>query len=378
MTKVLHLNSNYTQSNVHYMLVDALNKNTSLQGKVFFPCKKRETTCFNREVYNTADFLMKHTCLYDFEKYFFRLRNCHLMSVLINTTNVEAYDLLFAHSLFSNGYLALSAAQRFHIPYLVFVTSTDVENYFKHRVFLRKIGIEILVHANLIFFSSSASCEKLLSRYIPKQLRSCIKRKCYAVPFGIDDFWLEHSTKKSTFRKEGMIHLLYIGKITERKNIPMTIQACEKLIAMGHQVRFVIVGDCSRDTNPNIIKRLEKYPFVSIHKYVPIHELLYYYQQNDIFVMPSVKESFGLVYAEALSQGLPIIYSSGEGFDGHFSNYDVGVSVDPYSVNEIVDAILYILANYQKMSDRALIYAKQFSWKIIVEKIESVVMGGAL
>lgn len=94
--------------------------------------------------------------------------------------------------------------------------------------------------------------------------------------------------------------------------------------------------------------------------------------------MPSVKESFGLVYAEALSQGLPIIYSSGEGFDGHFSNYDVGVSVDPYSVNEIVDAILYILANYQKMSDRALIYAKQFSWKIIAEKIESVVMGGAL
>lgn len=39
---------------------------------------------------------------------------------------------------------------------------------------------------------------------------------------------------------------------------------------------------------------------------------------SDIFVMPSKPETFGLVYVEALSQGLPILYAKGEGFDGYF------------------------------------------------------------
>ena len=37
------------------------------------------------------------------------------------------------------------------------------------------------------------------------------------------------------------------------------------------------------------------------------------YRENDIYVMPSIIETFGLVYAEAMSQGLPVIYTRGQG-----------------------------------------------------------------
>lgn len=40
--------------------------------------------------------------------------------------------------------------------------------------------------------------------------------------------------------------------------------------------------------------------------------------------MPSHKETFGLVYAEAMSQGLPIIYTKNQGFDGQFPDGYVG------------------------------------------------------
>ena len=43
--------------------------------------------------------------------------------------------------------------------------------------------------------------------------------------------------------------------------------------------------------------------------------------------MPSRYETFGLVYGEAMSQGLPIIYSKGQGVDGYFKEGTVGYGV---------------------------------------------------
>ena len=40
------------------------------------------------------------------------------------------------------------------------------------------------------------------------------------------------------------------------------------------------------------------------------------YRENDMFVMPSKNETFGLVYIEALLQGLPILYAKNEGIEG--------------------------------------------------------------
>lgn len=37
------------------------------------------------------------------------------------------------------------------------------------------------------------------------------------------------------------------------------------------------------------------------------------YRDSDIFVMPSKFETFGLVYVEALTQGLHLIYTKGQG-----------------------------------------------------------------
>ena len=51
-----------------------------------------------------------------------------------------------------------------------------------------------------------------------------------------------------------------------------------------------------------------------------------------VFAMPSIFETFGLVYLEALSQNLPVVYTKGQGIDGMFDN-TVGIGVDPLSVD---------------------------------------------
>ena len=66
--------------------------------------------------------------------------------------------------------------------------------------------------------------------------------------------------------------------------------------------------------------------------------------------MPSFHETFGLVYIEAMSQGLPIIYTKGEGIDGYFKEATVGYSVNPKDVKNIVKKIEMIIHNYNKIS----------------------------
>ena len=52
--------------------------------------------------------------------------------------------------------------------------------------------------------------------------------------------------------------------------------------------------------------------------------------------MPSFPETFGLVYVEAMSQGLPIIYTKGQGIDGYFEDGKVGYPVNTKDSNDIV------------------------------------------
>ena len=81
--------------------------------------------------------------------------------------------------------------------------------------------------------------------------------------------------------------------------------------------------------------------------------------------MPSIHETFGLVYAEAISQGLPVIYSRGQGFDGRFVNGEIGYAVNALSVDEIVLRIKAIESEYKEISKMCLINADYFKWDLI-------------
>jgi glycosyltransferase involved in cell wall biosynthesis len=75
-----------------------------------------------------------------------------------------------------------------------------------------------------------------------------------------------------------------------------------------------------------------------------------YYSEAAAFILPSLMESFGMVYAESLLNTTPILYSKGVlGFEGVFNG--VGPAVDPWSVRSIREGIRDILnenENYRK------------------------------
>ncbi len=94
----------------------------------------------------------------------------------------------------------------------------------------------------------------------------------------------------------------------------------------------------------------KKYNWLTLSKYIPKIELAERYRNSDIFIMPSKPQTFGLVYVEALTQGLPIIYGKGQGFDGYFDEGVVGYHAEAFDISDIANAIESVIANYTKLT----------------------------
>jgi glycosyltransferase involved in cell wall biosynthesis len=77
-----------------------------------------------------------------------------------------------------------------------------------------------------------------------------------------------------------------------------------------------------------------------------------------------------LVYIEALSQGLPVLYTKNQGIDGLFDE-SIGVSVNALSVNSIKEGLSQLLEHREKYSNKHVDF-ELFRWNIIAKKYKSL------
>jgi glycosyltransferase involved in cell wall biosynthesis len=259
--------------------------------------------------------------------------------------------------------------KRYGIPYIVAVRDTDLNTFFRKMIHLRGLGNKILMEAESIVFLSKPYKDYLIERYVKEKYKDLILRKSYVIPSGIDNFWLENKGSLKTLKSKKGIRLLHVGAISKRKNILTTIKAINILREKGYDVKFTIVG---KVVDEGVYKDIQKFDFIKYIPPKPREELLKIYQGNDIFVMPSITETFGLVYSEAMSQGLPVIYTKGQGFDGQFEDGEVGFAVDCFDADEIADRIIEVLDDYETISSKCLHSVDKFKWDSISLKYSRI------
>ena len=88
--------------------------------------------------------------------------------------------------------------------------------------------------------------------------------------------------------------------------------------------------------------------------------------------MPSITETFGLVYLEALSQGLPVLCSKGQGIDGFFPSNTVVELVNPLSIPDIARGIRCLMSKLDSVSSLQQDFLHPFLWSEIAKKYLSL------
>lgn len=169
-------------------------------------------------------------------------------------------------------------------------------------------------------------------------------------------------------------YFLFLGNLEPRKNIEGIILAYDRFVSQHQEYNdyhLVLAGEKGWKYK-NIFKNLDRAVAkknIHILGYVEEQDKKALYCGASIFLYPSFYEGFGFPVLEALACSVPVITSINSSLPEVVQNS--AVLIDPYNINDIVNAIFQVLKNNKKTEDgdreiKELL--SKFNWQITAEK----------
>ena len=373
---VLYLTEDYIGSRVHHNLCRSIVEADNQMNMTLFAFNRPNYPLRDlRSTYEGRNYSLVES---DFEgnlllyRTFFPYKIRCKYQQLIQKADIEHTDLIVASTLFSDGAVALRLWRERRIPYVVVVRGTDVNLYLRHMPHLYCIGREIVKNARKVIFVSPVQRRQFEKSLAFRHLINSLQPKLITITNGIDQIWIDNQYLANETRDQNAI--LYIGVFDRNKNVATLIEACRRLRKLNPNLVLNLVGG-GGPCESQIIKLIEKNSdWIKFHG--PIYDKLKLMQvcrQNAVFAMISKSETFGLVYFEALSQGLPVVFTENQGFDGVFDGLNVGLAAKSSSVSDVAEKIRLVLHDRIAMQKNiGQIKFDEFSWQCKMQQWLSV------
>ncbi len=147
------------------------------------------------------------------------------------------------------------------------------------------------------------------------------------------------------------VEVLFAGRFERRKGIDVLLEAMPALLEEFPDVRFVLAG---RDAEPlpgTGRRRTDafrsRWPASRVHfaGEVPDRELAALYRACDLFVAPSLYESFGFVFLDAMRASKPVVACRAGGVPEVVEDGATGLLVEPGDVDGLRDALARLIAD---------------------------------
>lgn len=279
------------------------------------------------------------------------------------------FDLIHGHYVYTDGHNAYNLHKKHNVPYIVSFRRSDL-HIFQKRPHLRNIGIKVLQKASKVIFISQAHYNYFFSSCDFINEYPEIKQKSVVIPNGIDDFWFENMYADRSKQLKETINVITVGWIQKNKNQLHVAEAIAQL-RNTHKlnIQYTIIGNIREQ---GYADELKKYDFIKYLPYKKKEELIHDYREADLFIMPSYTETFGIVYIEALTQHLPVMFTRNQAIDGFFPTHNCVKSVDPNSVSEISSGIKEFIDNYPQIQFPDLATLDKFRWKDIAKQYAQI------
>ncbi|RLG08295.1 MAG: hypothetical protein DRN68_03955 [Thaumarchaeota archaeon] len=178
-------------------------------------------------------------------------------------------------------------------------------------------------------------------------------------------FW-PYQKPRNRFKK-----LLLVALLTPIKGVPYLLQALAQLRGKHDSWHLDIVGDGpARAEYEQMAIKLGIADKVTFHGLKPKREVAEFMRKADLFVLPSLYETFGCVLIEAMASGIPVIATSCGGPEDIVKK-EVGIIVPPRDISALAGAI-------EKMLDSSDSYKPERIRKYVEETFSPEAVGQQL
>lgn len=272
--------------------------------------------------------------------------------------HAQEYDYIQAHWTITS--LAAVFSKTFHKRKIITsLHGSDVFIATKYSIF-RILTKFALLNSNKIFCVSNAIKDDILKLGL-------LGSKILVFPNGID---LKRFNNKRLIKKN---NLLFVGSLTENKNVEMLISSFKSIHEHFQNFYLVIIGDGPE--KENLLCLTEKFglqEFTIFTGNLTPDQVVEHMFSSYLLILPSNNEGFGVVLLEAMASGLPCIASRTGGIV-EIINSSVGCLFDIGNLDQLTGCIENLIIDkekYQSLSSNCQSYVRDnFDWKIIVPKM---------
>ncbi|PKO84260.1 MAG: glycoside hydrolase [Betaproteobacteria bacterium HGW-Betaproteobacteria-11] len=198
---------------------------------------------------------------------------------------------------------AIAAARKLGIP-VVSEFHTNFHAYSRHYGFG---WLEGLVSAHLRRLHNKSAVTLAPTVVVAEELRARGYRSVRVVSRGIDTALFHPARRSTALRAEwhvgdDQLVVAYVGRLAAEKNLPLVMRAFDAIRAVRADARLLFVGD--GPLRDELARSDETILFAGMRRDA---DLAAHYASADLFLFPSLTETFGNVTVEALASGLGVV-----------------------------------------------------------------------
>ncbi|WP_407425486.1 glycosyltransferase [Treponema sp.] len=285
-------------------------------------------------------------------------------------------DVIHINSEWVIGYFGTMFALHYKIP-LVFTFHTMWEDYLVNYVnFLPNFSLRKIGRSVVKFYLKRADVIIAPTKKIASVVQDYgIQKQCEILPTGIPDDREKYSLirqgamtlqiLKKFPQLVGKKVLLFVGRVVKEKNLAFLYDVLEQVQKKNPKTALLFVGGGPYlEELQELSRERSLTKSVAFAGYIPSSELVYFYKFSQVFVFPSKTETQGLVTAEAMLAGLPVV-AIGELGTVDVMQGDNGGFMVKDDVKEFSDKVSLLLTNqklYKQKTAEAVKWGEK--WKI--------------
>jgi glycosyltransferase involved in cell wall biosynthesis len=288
--------------------------------------------------------------------------------VKANQANFKAFekevgkvDLIHAHVSFPAGYAAMALAQQYQIPYII----TEHMGPFPFKEFLTSSGE--LKPALAMPLQRASKVIAVSPKLADDMARFGVNTPVF-IPNVIDE---DFFTPSPTTDPSGVFKFFTLALLSPQKGIDDLLQAIKKVVDQNNRVHFTIGGGGDLLAHYRALaKTLEVENHITWLGAITREEARSQYRQCHAFVLPSHGETFGVVYAEAIATGKPVIATpcGGPNCIVNESNGLFAAIGDP---EDLANQMLYMMEHYAAYDAREIRkgFEQRFSKRAVIPQL---------